>query len=130
MAYQKTKMQDIALKNIRYQSWINFFAGAVFLVPIITLFYKYTGLGLFEIIIIANVSSIFVWILEIPTSVFADTMGRKRSLFYSVSANFLGALMILLFPLILRVMNICFINTVIMHIMMILLFQIQYMSHF
>ena len=91
-------MQDIARQNIKYQSWINFFAGAVFLVPIITLFYKYTGLGLFEIIIIANVSSFCVWLLEIPTSTFADTMGRKRSLTYSVIANFFGALMILIFP--------------------------------
>jgi MFS family permease len=91
-------MKSIALKSIRYQSWINFFAGAVFLVPIITLFYKYTGLGLFEIIIVANVSSFCVWLFEIPTSVFADTMGRKRSLTYSMIANFFGALMILFFP--------------------------------
>ncbi len=91
-------MKTVALKNIKYQTWINFFAGAVFLVPIITLFYKYTGLGLFEIIIVANVSSFCVWLFEIPTSVFADTMGRKRSLTYSMLANFFATLMILFFP--------------------------------
>lgn len=91
-------MEKIAKQNIRYQRLINFFAGAVFLVPIITLFYKYTGLGLFEIIIVANVSSLCVWLFEIPTSVFADTMGRRRSLLYSVIANLCGALIILIFP--------------------------------
>lgn len=91
-------MEEIAKQNIKYYRLVNFFAGAVFLIPIITLFYKYSGLSLFQIIIIANVSSLCVWLLEIPTSVFADTMGRKRSLLYSVLANFCGALMILFFP--------------------------------
>ena len=91
-------MEKIAEKNLRIQWWINFIAWVVFLIPIITLFYKYTWLSTFDIIIISNVSTLFVWILEIPTSVLADTNWRKKSLIYSVSSNLFGAITILLFP--------------------------------
>lgn len=90
--------QKIAEKNIKIQGWINFISGVVFLVPIITIFYKYTGLSLLEIVIISNITTLCVWFFELPTSVFADTTGRKKSMLYSVICNALGALMILLFP--------------------------------
>ncbi len=91
-------MKHIATRNIHIQSWINFLAGVTFLVPIITIFYKYTGLSLFEIVLISNVSTFFIFALELPTSVLADTIGRKFSLVSSVVANLCGATMILLFP--------------------------------
>jgi MFS family permease len=87
-----------AERNIKLQTWINFLSGVVFLVPIITLLYRYTGLSIVEIVLISNVSTIAIWLFELPTSVFADTMGRKKSLVISVSCNFLSALSILLFP--------------------------------
>ena len=90
--------QKIAEKNIKIHGWINFISGIVFLVPIITIFYKYTGLSLIEIVIISNITTLCVWCFELPTSVFADTTGRKKSMLYSVICNALGALMIFLFP--------------------------------
>jgi len=87
-----------AEKNIKLQTWINFLSGVVFLVPIITLLYKYTGLSIVEIVLISNVSTIAIWLFELPTSIFADTMGRKKSLVISVACNFLSALSIFLFP--------------------------------
>lgn len=87
-----------AERNIKLQTWINFLSGVVFLIPVITLFYKYTGLSLVDIILIANVSTLTVWIFELPTSVFADTSGRKKSLVISVICNLASALVILFFP--------------------------------
>jgi hypothetical protein len=84
--WQKIFMdKKTAERNIELQTWINFLSGVVFLIPVITLFYQYTGLSLVDIILIANVSTLTVWIFELPTSVFADTSGRKKSLVISVS---------------------------------------------
>jgi MFS family permease len=91
-------MHKIAQRNIKIHGWINFMSGILFLIPIITLFYKFTGLSLFEIIVISNVSTLCIWIFELPTSVLADTTGRKKSMLYSVVCNFLAALMIFIFP--------------------------------
>jgi MFS family permease len=91
-------MKSIARRNIKFHALINLISGAVFLLPVVTLFYKYTGLGLFEIIVVSNVMTFCLWLFELPTSVFADTMGRKRSMLYSVIANVLAALMILVYP--------------------------------
>ena len=90
--------QELAQRNLHIQSWVNFLSGATFLVPIITLFYTHTGLSLWEIVIISNVATFAIWLLEIPTSVLADTIGRKYSLQRSVVCNLLGAVTILLFP--------------------------------
>ena len=87
-----------AKRNITLQGYINFLAGVVFLIPLITLFYQYTGLSLMQIIIISNVASLAVRVFELPTSVRADTVGRKKSLMMAVVCNFLSALFIFLFP--------------------------------
>lgn len=91
-----TKKQ--AEKNIRLHWLINFVSGATFLVPIISIFYKYTGLSTFEIVLISNIFSFWMWIFELPTSVLADTMWRKKSLMASVICNFLFAALILFMP--------------------------------
>ena len=91
-------MENIAKRNIKIHGYVNMLSGAVFLLPVITLLYKYTGLGLFEIVLISNVMNFSLWLFELPTSVLADTLGRKKSMIYSVSANALSALMILLWP--------------------------------
>ena len=91
-----TKKQ--AEKNIKIHWWISLISGITFLVPIISIFYKYTGLSTFEIILISNIFTFWMWILELPTSVLADTFGRKKSLIASVISNFLCTAFILLCP--------------------------------
>ena len=91
-------MKHIATRNIRIQGWINFLSGVTFLLPIITIMYEYTGLSLPEIILISNVSTLLIFVLELPTSVLADTIGRKFSLMCSVVANLAGAIVIFCFP--------------------------------
>lgn len=90
--------KQIARRNIRLQGLINMFAGFLFLTPVVTLLYKYTGLGLVEITLIANVATICMWLFELPTSVLADVVGRRPSLLTAVVFNLLGTLTILLFP--------------------------------
>lgn len=92
------EIQYFAEKNVRLQKIINMLAGFVFLTPVITLLYKYTGLGLLEITLIANVATFCTWLFELPTSIFADVSGLKKSLLYSVVCNFIGALIVVLFP--------------------------------
>lgn len=91
-------MEQIAKRNIKIQTWINFLSGVVFLIPIITIFYKYVGLSIFQIVIISNVYTFAIWLFELPTSVFADTTGRKKSLMASVISNVLCTLLILFVP--------------------------------
>ncbi len=91
-------MKTLARRNIHLQQWLNFISGVTFLVPIVTLFYKFTGLNIAQIILVSNVSTFFIWLLELPTSVLADTQGRRKSIVYAAFANLLGALCILLFP--------------------------------
>ena len=89
-----TKKQ--AEKNIKIHWWISLISWITFLVPIISIFYKYTGLSTFEIILISNIFTFWMWILELPTSVLADTFWRKKSLIASVVSNFLCTTFILL----------------------------------
>ncbi len=83
---------------MRIHGLINLISGIVFLIPIITLFYKYTGLNLAQIILISNITTFSMFLFELPTSVRADTAGRKKSMFISVVCNVISAVMILLFP--------------------------------
>ena len=85
-------------KNLNLQSRINFLSGMTFLAPVITLLYTYVGLSIPQIVIISSVWSLVVFLFELPTSVFADTVGRKKSLVISVVCNLISALMIIVFP--------------------------------
>ena len=71
-----TKKQ--ATRNIKIHWWINLISGITFLVPIISIFYKYTGLSTAEIILVSNVFTFWMWIFELPTAVLADTFWRKN----------------------------------------------------
>ena len=91
-----TKKQ--ATKNLKIYGLINFLSWITFLVPIISIFYKYTWLSTAEIILISNIFTLWMWIFELPTSTLADTFWRKKSLMASVICNFICATIIVLFP--------------------------------
>jgi MFS family permease len=90
--------KQIATKNIKLQTWINFLSGVLFLLPVFGALQQIIGLSILEMVIIANVGSIVVWVFELPTSVFADTVGRKLSLVISLVCNFISAIVILIYP--------------------------------
>lgn len=90
--------KEQAKKNIKLYWLINFVSGIAFLVPIISIFYKYTGLSTFEIVLISNIFTLWMRIFELPTSVLWDTFWRKKSLMASVICNLIFALLILFSP--------------------------------
>jgi len=83
---------------MRIHGLINLISGIVFLIPIMGLFYKYTWLSLPEIILISNIGIFWIVIFELPTSVRADTSGRKKSMTISLICSLISAICILLFP--------------------------------
>jgi len=87
-----------AKRNIKLYWLIGLISGITFLVPIISIFYKYTWLSTAEIILVSNIFTFLMRFFELPTSVLADTFWRKKSLLASVIANFICALFILFFP--------------------------------
>lgn len=91
-------MQELAKRNIKIHSRINLVSWITFLVPVVTLFYTYTGLSIAEIILISNVTTFCIRIFELPTSVWADISGRKKSLLISVICNVCAAAAFLFFP--------------------------------
>ena len=90
--------QKDAAKNMKIHWLINLISGIVFLIPIISLFYKYTWLSLTQIILISNVTTFCMFLFELPTSVWADTAGRKKSMTISLICSLISAICILLFP--------------------------------
>ena len=93
-----TLTKKLAKKNLKIYGLINFLSWITFLVPIISIFYKYTWLSTAEIILISNIFTLWMRIFELPTSTLADTMWRKKSLMASVICNFICATIIVLFP--------------------------------
>lgn len=91
-------MKNTARKNLKITRLVSLLAGIMFLLPIIEIFYKHVWLSIFQIILIANVYWIITRIFELPTSIFADTNGRKKSLMLSALANVFSAFLILFFP--------------------------------
>ncbi len=51
-----------------------------FLSPIIVFFFQQRGLDYFQILFLESVLVVFVVLFEIPTGIFADTIGRKKSI--------------------------------------------------
>lgn len=75
-------IKSIALRNIKLQQYLNMIAGIGFLAPIITLMYQYYNLDVSQIIIISNIATITMFACELPTSILADIIGRKKSFVY------------------------------------------------
>jgi MFS family permease len=91
-----TKIQ--AKKNLKLLFWTNLIAGSSFIAPVATLYQQFNGLSILDIIIVYNVCTLFIWLLEIPASVIADTMGRKLSLTLSTVAKIINLSIFLLYP--------------------------------
>lgn len=90
--------KEQATRNIKIEWWVYLVSWITFLVPIISIFYKYTWLSTFEIILVSNIFSFWIQLFELPTSVLADTMWRRKSMMASVICNFVFAALILFLP--------------------------------
>ena len=74
-------MDKISLeKNIWKYKIINFFHSMLFFIPILVLFFQDRGLSMTQILLIKSIYSIFVVLMEVPTGVWADKFGHKKSI--------------------------------------------------
>jgi len=65
--------------------------------PFILLFFKNAGLSYTEIGLLMAIKQISVYILEIPTGVYADAMGRRKSMLMSMGSYILSFVIFFLF---------------------------------
>lgn len=61
-------------------SLMNFFLNLFFLSPIVVFFYQQRGLNYFQILALESVLVLFIFLFEVPTGIFADKFGRKKSI--------------------------------------------------
>jgi len=59
---------------------MNFFLNLYFLLPVSVFFYQQRGLDYFQILALESILVLFVFIFEVPTGMFADKYGRKKSI--------------------------------------------------
>ncbi|EKE26096.1 MAG: Transport protein [uncultured bacterium (gcode 4)] len=91
-------LKKTAERNIKLYTWINFLSWILFLAPVIWALKYLVWLSIPQIILISNILTLTVWLFELPTSLIADTIWRKKSLVYSVISNFVASAVIFIFP--------------------------------
>ena len=75
-------------------SLMNFFLHLFFLSPVAVFFYQQRGLNYFQMLALESVLVLFIFFFEVPTGIFADKFGRKKSI---VIGTLLLALELLIF---------------------------------
>lgn len=71
------------MKNVRKLFWINLFNNFFWLSSVITFFYLQRGLSYAEILSLGAIMGISILLFEVPTGLFADKFGRKKSIIMS-----------------------------------------------
>lgn len=84
--------------NLKIHYFWTFLMSFAFLSPIISLYYKFFGLSVSDIIYISSIYYFFIFLLEIPTSTLWDNLGRVKTMIYSVSAGFIPLIIYLFIP--------------------------------
>ncbi len=91
-------LKETWLYNLKIHYIWTFFSSVLFLAPIITLYYKFYWLDIQDILILSSFFTLFVTLLELPTSTIWDTIWRVRVLKMSVLFSLLSYIVIFLFP--------------------------------
>ena len=55
-----------------------------FMLPVIVLFWQENGLDMFDVYILQGVFALFIVLLEVPTGMVADRIGKKTSLLWGL----------------------------------------------
>lgn len=81
----------IALKNApRYLILANALKDALFVLPVIVLFYQFKGVSLGDFFLIQGVAGITIFLMEIPTGYLGDLVSRKKNLLAGYAFWFFG----------------------------------------
>lgn len=91
-------ISDIWKYNLKIHYFWTFLNSFAFLSPVISLYYKFYGLSVSDIIFISSIYYFFIFLLEIPTSTFWDNLGRVKTLVYSILSGFVPLIIYLFFP--------------------------------
>jgi len=78
------------LSNVKKFYWFSFFSEWVFWIPVVVLFWQKNGLNLTQIMVLQAIFALAVVILEVPTGVVADRLGRKKSLLLGAAFRITG----------------------------------------
>ena len=86
------------MKNIRLFNIISFLEGLHFYIPILTFFLLSKDVSLPTIIISQTFYSLFLFLGEVPTGIFADRFGQKTSIIMGYIFEAFGIIFILMYP--------------------------------
>lgn len=89
----------IALKSApRWLSVAYVLHGAMFILPILMLFYGYKGLTIGDFFFIEGIAELFIFALEIPTGYIGDLFSRKQTLIMGTLAWIMGYFILIFGP--------------------------------
>ena len=86
------------MQNVAKLQLINFLKGFNFSAPIYSLYFLLNGVSLGEITFTLVFYSLFSFMSEVPTGMFADKFGHKISLFIGNFINAIGVFSMIIFP--------------------------------
>ncbi len=86
------------MKNIKLFNIISFLKGLYFYIPIFTFFLLSKDISLPAVIISQTFYSLFTFIGEVPTGIFADYFGQKTSIIIGYILESFGIIFILFYP--------------------------------
>ncbi len=86
------------MKNIRILSIIGFLKGLYFYIPIFTFFLLAEEVSLSAVVISQVFYSLFVFLGEVPTGLFADRFGQKTSIIIGYVIEAIGIAIVVVFP--------------------------------
>jgi MFS family permease len=89
-------MMSISNNNTQKLYWVSLLSGFNLLEPIMTFFYLSVGLNYTNIFVVLLCFSVSILIFEIPTGVFADRYGAKKSLLAGTLVKALSLILLLL----------------------------------
>lgn len=81
--------------NITKISLISFFSALYFYLPITTIYYQQKGLNFVQINSLWGIITGTIFLMEIPTGVLADKLGRKTSIIIGLLIQVLGEIFFL-----------------------------------
>lgn len=86
------------MKTLRIFSFIGFFRGLYFYLPVFTVFLAGNGISLGVIIFAQAFYSLVQFLAEVPTGVLADRFGHRASMVVGYFVEAMGILVVALFP--------------------------------
>ena len=86
------------MRNIRIFTTIGFLKGLYFYVPIFTFFLLAENVSLSAVVISQVFYSLFVFLGEVPTGLFADRFGQKTSIIFGYTIEAIGIALVIIFP--------------------------------